>query len=132
MSLTEEGQALLRRVEQAVNEALMTDIADIADVCIQRRVQINAYDAYAPRHYFRRTTAGGLQDAGQYVHTVDTAAHELTIADDRPEVGYVESGGGWNWAMVPIPPRAYFQDAENDVVNDPETTAAIQSRLDRI
>lgn len=130
MSLLNEMQELMLRVDNAVNECLATDISNIADECIQFRVQSNVYDKYQPSEYERRGANGGIADPFMYSHNVDTATHTLTVVDNRHEVGVVESGMGYTWTnsrifgMQPFP-RPYFADAQEDVYADGEAHAAL-------
>lgn len=133
MSLTSEFAQIMQKAENAVNQCLATDIAQIAGECIQFRVENDVYPKYTPsgkEKYQRRKRNGGIADPFMYSYNVDTASHTLTVIDNRHEVGVVESGEGYTWessrifAMQPFP-RPYFQQAQEDVYEDGEAAAAL-------
>ena len=137
MSLSSEAEAILQRADLAINTALETDIAQIADECIQFRVQSNVYAKYEPTEYERRGTVGGIADPFMYSHSLDPASHTLTISDERREVGVVESGVGYTWTHSEIYkqqpfPRPYFMQAQEDVYADGEAAAALVRAIQRI
>lgn len=137
MSLLSEMQELLVKVDNVVNECLATDISKIADECIQFRVESNVYSKYQPSEYERRGANGGIADPFMYSHNIDAASHTLTVIDERPEVGVVESGTGYTWehsrifGMQPFP-RPYFADAQEDVYTDGEAHAALDRAISKI
>lgn len=130
MSLLSEMQEIMTKVDKAVNRCLETDISQIADECIQFRVESNVYSKYQPSEYERRGESGGIADPFMYSHNVDGASHTLTVIDNRHEVGVVESGTGYTWensrifGMQPFP-RPYFADAQEDIYTDGEAHAAL-------
>lgn len=123
MSIASEGEAILNRAKAQVNQALAGEIADMAKNEISYMVQAAVYPAYSPTQYKRRGMSGGIADKNQY--TATNGDMSLTVADDRPEVGVVESGVGYTWEhsriylMQPYP-RPYFQQAEENTVADAE------------
>lgn len=137
MSLRDEANQILSMLDDTINAALAGPITEIAKNDIQFRVESDVYPLYTPMLYQRRGRSGGIADTSMYEASVDDATHTLTVRDDRPEVGIVESGTGYTWEesaiyhMQPFP-RPYFDLAEEDVVLDGEAETALIDAITRI
>lgn len=137
MSLFDEANALINKMNAAISDCVNNEVREIAEGFIVERTVSNVYTQYIPTQYIRRMSAGGLQDKNMWKFEPDgssTDLHTIKIRDDRREVGIVESGVGYKWRNSDIAkmepyPRPYFQDAENDTATSSETVNALLSAL---
>lgn len=142
MTLTQEANALMVEVADAVDVVLYNAMAETAKNFISARVYQNVYNVYTPhgkKKYKRRMDNGGLSDTKKYQIDVDRSTHTLTVSDHRPEVEVVESGYGYTWLdadethIQKFPaqdrPRPYFDDAENDLESDEMVDVILAANL---
>lgn len=122
-TLTEEANALMDRANELISVSMNEEITEMAKYLLSQSVKENVYPLYSPTQYNRRMDEGGLSDVRTYEATADDSTgdlHEIQIADNRYEVGVVESGEGYTWKrsmiyqMQPYP-RPYFSPADEKV-----------------
>lgn len=136
-TLRQEADEILNRANQAIQGAMNAQIAEGAKGILSAEVKRSVYPLYDPTQYVRRMDSGGLSDRDVYEVTEDGNAgdaHEIVIADNRPEVGVVESGTGYTWTysviyqMQPFP-RPYFLLADARIEVDPFFDFALEYAL---
>lgn len=136
-TLRQEADEILNRANQAIQGAMNAQIAEGAKGILSAAVKEIVYPNYEPTEYVRRRDSGGLSDRDMYEVTEDGGGgdvHEIIVADNRHEVGVVESGTGYTWIhsqiyrMQPYP-RPYFSYADARVEADPFFDFALEYAL---
>ena len=136
-TLRQEADEILNRANQAIQGAMNAQIAEGAKGILSAAVKAYVYPKYDPTQYIRRKDSGGLSDRDMYEVTEDGSGgdtHEIVVADNRHEVGVVESGTGYTWTHSQIYqwqpyPRPYFPLADAQIEADPFFDFALEYAL---
>ena len=84
MGVLAEFQAILRRIDLAVDDALRIEVADAVKTEMRAQVHERVYDAYAPEvPGLRRMDSGGLSDVDNDNARVESG-HELVVENNTP------------------------------------------------
>ena len=84
MGVLAEFQAILHRLDVAVDDALRIEVADAVKAEMRAQVHERVYDAYAPKAPgLRRMDSGGLSDVDNYDARVESG-HELVVENNTP------------------------------------------------
>ena len=130
MSILDDYLAIKAKLQQDVEEVLLTHVAPAVMVEMQEQVQEKVYDAYSPRVYVRRSGNGGLGDPRNYEASVEVGTMTLTVENLTKDDGYwrppgmpdrfltpvVESGAGYDYKSPG--PRPFNQATEQEVVKN--------------
>ena len=120
MGILAEFQAILRRLDLAVDDALRIEVADAVKAEMRTQVHERVYNAYEPAFpESRRMDSGGLSDITNYDARVESG-HELVVENDTPMqhpngsslVEIVEEGR--KSYHMPFP-RPFVHEAEQEV-----------------
>lgn len=138
----------LTNIENAVDDALNTEVADVVKDAIVESARTNVYDVYEPKFLHRRNGNGGILDKNAI--EIEVRDNKLTAKSTQAGVkgpkgwqqllgGNVPSGrlaeaiasGEKRFNMNRAGPRPYHEDAEQRVVADGSVEDALKRGMAR-
>lgn len=130
MGLREELAIIERKLEDAIDRTMQTDVADDVKLVLAESVEQNVYEKYTPTGYTRRGNKnGGLADPSVMEVRYSPTEHLLEVQDmSRDEFSgrliapVVEIGEGYEWEDSQIYkkqpfPREFHRPAEEMMID---------------
>lgn len=127
--LLEQFENWKTKLDKAVDESLLSEVAEEAAIVMKEKIQTEVYGAYIPTQYVRREGNGGLLDEKNIKYTLKQP-HNLIVENVAHDNGYtgtnryisnvVETGKGYTWENSKIYksslPRPFHKPAEEELV----------------
>lgn len=133
--------SMLPKIDDAIEDALKQEVADVVKKAIVDSARKNVYDAYTPIFYSRRNGAGGILDPnsvkieahGSELVAWDAAEWQQLWGGRIPEISLAEAlaSGSERFNFQRAGPRPFHEQAKEYLIQSGELERALRQGLAR-